>query len=74
MAWVEIRKKGLKEIHLVTDEAYKDVFKAQGFELVNKSENNAYTAKEDSVQENTQPKPELPSKRQYNKRNSVSDK
>lgn len=40
----------------------------------NKAQNKPSTAREDSVQANTQPKSELPSKRQYTKRNSVSDK
>lgn len=73
MSWVEIRKKGLKQIYLVTDEAYKDVFMAQGFEIVNNAQNNASTAKEYTVQANTQPEPQTPHKRQYTKRTSVSD-
>lgn len=40
----------------------------------NKAQNKPSTAQNDTVQANTQLKTELPSKRQYNKRNSVSDK
>lgn len=70
MAWVEIRKKGLKQIHVVTEEAYKSVFIEQGFELVNKVENESSTNKKEVVQETAQPKPETTPKRQYTKRNS----
>lgn len=40
----------------------------------NKAQNKPSTAQSESVQANTQPKAEQPTKRQYNKRNSVSDK
>lgn len=74
MAWVDIKKESSKDIHRVTTEAYELVFKEQGFEIINKAENKVYTAQKDIVQENVQPKAELPSKRQYTKRNGVSNK
>lgn len=74
MAWVDIKKESSKDIHRVTEEAYELVFKEQGFEIVSKPENKASTAQKELVQENVQPKAELPSKRQYTKRSGVSDK
>lgn len=73
MAWVDIKKESSKDIHRVTTEAYELIFKEQGFEIVNKAENKASTAQKDIVKEYVQPKAELPSKRQYTKRNSVSN-
>lgn len=73
MAWIDVQKKGSKEIHRVTEEAFELNLKEQGFEIVNKAENKASTAQKEIVRENVQPKAELPSKRQYNKRTSVSN-
>lgn len=74
MAWVDIKKATKKEIYRVTEEAFEQTFKEQGFEIINKAENMASTAQKEIVRENVQPKAELPSKRQYIKRNGVSDK
>lgn len=70
MSWVEIRKKGIKKTHIVTEEAFNDVFKENGFEIVNKDENNDSTTNGGTVRENAQPKAEIPQKRQYAKRNN----
>lgn len=74
MAWVDIKKESSKDIHRVTTEAYELIFKEQGFEIINKAENKVSTAQKNIVQENVQPKAELPPKKQYTKRSGVSDK
>lgn len=76
MAWIDIKKDTSKEIHRVTEEAYKLIFKEQGFKIVNSDnpENSVFTAQNITDDKSIEPNPETPSKRQYTKRNSVSDK
>lgn len=68
MAWVDIKKDGIGQIHRVTEEAFELIFKEQGYEIVPNAENQAAMTQTTVGKENVQPAAEQPSKRQYNKR------
>lgn len=74
MAWLYVKRKDKPQVHCITEEAYKQTFKEQGFEIVSNAKNDGSTAqsKADSADsENVQPVVEKPVKRQYNKRSGV---
>lgn len=73
MAWVDIQKRGTKQIHKVTEEAYNTVFKEQGFVIINNPENETSTAENKAVRGNNQPNTETQSKRQYTRRENASN-
>lgn len=68
MAWVYIKRADKPQVHYVTEEAYAQTFKEQGFEIVKNAENQAATGQKQVGGENVQPTAEQPHKRQYNKR------
>lgn len=70
MAWVYVKRKDKPQVHLITEEAYEQIFKEQGFEIVSNAENGDATAQKEVGSENAQPTPKKPSKRQYNKRST----
>lgn len=68
MAWVYIKRADKPQVHLVTEEAYAQTFKEQGFEIVSNAEKSDTEAQKQVGSENVQPTAEYPAKRQYNKR------
>ena len=74
MAWVKVKKEGNPFMATITEEVYDGIYRLQGYKIVEEAQKQGSTAQKEVPQSNTQPKAELPSKRQYTKRNSVSDK
>ena len=74
MAWIDIQKKGYKEIYRVTTEAYEKDFKEQGFVIVENAENNVSTAQSAEVDKSIKPTPKTPVKRQYTRHTANGDK
>lgn len=68
MAWVHIKRADKPQVHYVTEEAYEQIFKEQGFEIVSNAENSDTEAQKQVGGENVQSTAEKPTKRQYNKR------
>lgn len=71
MAWLYVKRKDKPQVHYITEEAYEQTFKEQGFEIVSNAENNGSTAQAKADSESVQPVVEKPIKRQYNKRSGV---
>lgn len=74
MAWVEVRKPNDKESLVITEEVFNDIYRLQGYSIVDKAENSVSTAQNDTVDKSAEPIPQMPSKRQYTRRNSVENK
>ena len=68
MAWVRVQKQDSKDIFLITDEVYHDIYELQGYKIVGNAQNQAAMTRNAVGSENIQPAAEQPSKRQYNKR------
>lgn len=73
MAWVKVKKENDPFIATITKEVFEGIYKLQGYKIVEEAQKQGYTAQNEVAQTNTQPKAEIPPKRQYTKRNSVSD-
>lgn len=71
MAWLYVKQKDKPQVHYITEEAYEQTFKEQGFEIVSNAKNGDATAQAKADSENVQPTAEKPVKRQYNKRNGA---
>ena len=74
MAWIDIQKKGYKEIYRVTTEAYEKDFKEQGFVIVENAQNSVSTAQSAEVDKSIKPTPKTPVKRQYTRHTANGDK
>ena len=74
MAWIDIQKKGYKEIYRVTTEAYEQTFKEQGFVIVENAQNSVSTAQSAEVDKSIKPTPKTPVKRQYTRHTANGDK
>jgi hypothetical protein len=74
MAWIDVTKHGEKHVYRITEEAYNIIFKQQGYDIVDKAQNGVSTAQNTAVDKSTEPIPQMPSKRQYTKRNGVENK
>ena len=74
MAWIDIQKKGYKEIYRVTTEAYEKDFKEQGFVMVENAQNSVYKAQSAEVDKSINPTPKTPVKRQYTRHTANGDK
>lgn len=68
MAWIDIKKKNENKIYRVTEEAFTQTFKEQGFEVVNKPKNAGSVTQDIFSDKTVNSTKEVPSKRQY-KRN-----
>lgn len=64
MGWLYIKHKDKAQVHYVTEEAYKAIFKEQGFEIVRNGKNSASMTQSGVGSENVQPTPEKPHKPQ----------
>lgn len=71
MAWLYVKRKDKPQAHYITEEAYEQTFKEQGFEIVSNAKNDGVKAQKQVGSENVQPAVEKPTKRKYNKRSEA---
>lgn len=78
MAWVEVKKPNDPFTVTITDEVYEGIYRLQGYEIVNKPEDNApknvSTAQSAEVDKSIKPTPKTPVKRQYTRHTANGDK
>lgn len=79
MAWIDIKRKDEPHIYYVPSQAYEDIYKAQGFivvenEIAENAKNNASTAQSAEVDKSIKPTPKTPVKRQYTRHAANGDK
>lgn len=72
MGWLYIKHKDKAQVHYVTEEAYKAIFKSQGFEIVKNGENSGAVAQSGVGVKNIQPTPEKPHKPQQQSEQSLT--
>lgn len=60
MAWVYVKRKDKPQVHYITEEAYEQTFKEQGFEIVSNAENSDNVADKQVESETYSPRPKSP--------------
>lgn len=74
MAWIDIKRKDEPHVYRVPSQSYEDIFKEQGFVIVESAQNSVSTAQSAEVDKSIKPTPKTPVKRQYTRHTANGDK
>ena len=74
MAWIDIKRKDEPHVYRVPSQSYEDIFKEQGFVIVESAQNNASTAQSEEVDKSIKHTPKTPVRRQYTRHTANGDK